>query len=128
MKAIVTTQYGPPEVLRLEEVEKPFPKDDEVLIKIHAASLNAFDWHLLTADIFLVRFMGGGLMKPKYKIPGADIAGKIEAVGANVKRFKPGDEVYGELASYHCGGFAEYVCTLENTVTLKPSNISFEEA
>jgi NADPH:quinone reductase-like Zn-dependent oxidoreductase len=128
MKAIITSKYGPPEILSLEDVEKPVPKDDEILIKIHAASLNAFDWHLQTADIFLVRFMGGGFTKPKNKIPGADIAGTIETVGANVKLFKPGDEVYGDLGSYNCGGFAEYVCARESLVSRKPSNLSFEEA
>ncbi|HLF36243.1 MAG TPA: NAD(P)-dependent alcohol dehydrogenase [Cyclobacteriaceae bacterium] len=128
MKAIITSKYGPPEILRLEEVEKPVPQDDEILIKIHAASLNAFDWHLQTADIFLVRFMGGGFTKPKNKIPGADIAGTIEAVGVNVKLFKPGDEIYGDLGSYNCGGFAEYVCARETMIARKPSNLSFEDA
>ena len=98
MKAIVYTKYGSPDVLQLKEVEKPAPKDDEVLVKIHAASVNAYDWHLLTADIFLVRLMGGGLLKPKNTIPGADIAGRVEAVGRNVKQFQPGDEVFGDIA------------------------------
>jgi NADPH:quinone reductase-like Zn-dependent oxidoreductase len=88
MKAIVYTKYGPPDVLKLKEVEKPIPKDNEVLVKVHAASLNAYDWHLLTADIFLVRLMGGGLLKPKNKILGADIAGRVESVGRNIKQFQ----------------------------------------
>jgi NADPH:quinone reductase-like Zn-dependent oxidoreductase len=128
MQAIVYTKYGPPDVLELKEVEKPAPKDNEVLIKIHAASVNAADWHLLSADIFLVRLMGGGLLKPKNTILGADIAGRVEAVGSDVKQFKPGDEVFGDIAGSGNGGFAEYVAAPESTLVLKPSNLSFEEA
>jgi NADPH:quinone reductase-like Zn-dependent oxidoreductase len=124
MKAIVYTKYGLPEVLQLKDVEKPTPKDDEVLIKIHAASVNAYDWHFLTADIFLIRLMGGGLLKPKNTRLGADVAGRVEAVGKNVKQFQPDDEVFGMVR----GGFAEYACALENALTFKPSNLSFEEA
>jgi len=125
MKAIVCTKYGPPDVLQLKEAQKPAPKDDEVLIEVHAASLNAYDWHLLTADIFLVRLMGGGLLKPKNKIPGADIAGRVEAVGRNVTQFEPGDDVFGDIGR---GGFAEYACARENRLASKPANLSFEEA
>ena len=124
MKAIVYHEYGSPDVLEFTEVEKPAPQDDEVLIKIHAASVNAYDWHFLTADIFLIRLMGGGLLKPKYTRLGADIAGRVEAVGKNVRQFQPGDEVFGMGR----GGFAEYACAPENTLVLKPSNLSFEEA
>jgi NADPH:quinone reductase-like Zn-dependent oxidoreductase len=124
MKAIIHTKYGSPDVLQIAEVEKPTPKDDEVLIKIHAASVNAYDWHVLTADIFLIRIMGGGLLKPKYTRLGADIAGRVEAVGKNVKQFQPGDEVFGMIH----GGFAEYACAPENALVLKPSNLSFEAA
>jgi NADPH:quinone reductase-like Zn-dependent oxidoreductase len=126
MKAIVYTRYGSPEVLQLAEVERPTPKDNEVLIKVHAASVNAYDWHMLTADIFLVRFEAG-LLQPKNTMLGADIAGRVEAVGSNVKQFKPGDEVFGE-ARGGCGGFAEYVCARENAVAMKPAKSSFEEA
>ena len=128
MKAIVNTKYGPPEVLQLKEVEKPTPKDDQVLVKIHAASANAYDWHLLSADIFLVRLMGGGLLKPKNTILGADIAGRIEAIGRNVKQFRLGDEVFGDISAYGNGGFAEYVSVPESALALKPANLSFEEA
>ncbi len=128
MKAIWQTKYGPPDVLQFKEVEKPTPKEDEVLVKIHAASVNAYDWHLLTADIFLVRLMGGGLRKPKHTIPGADIAGRVEAVGINVKQFKPGDEVFGDIAGRGSGGFAEYASVPESALALKPANLSFEEA
>ena len=107
MKAIVYTKYGSPDVLQLKDVEKPAPKDDEVLIKVYAASVNKYDWHFLTADIFLIRVMGGGLLKPKYTRLGADIAGRVEAVGRNVKQFQPDDEVFGDIGH---GGFAEYVC------------------
>ncbi len=125
MKAIVYTQYGSPDVLRLQEVEKPAPKDDEVLVKVQAASVNALDWHLLTADIFLVRLMGMGLFKPKNPILGADIAGQVEAVGKNVKQFRPGDEVFGDIGH---GGFAEYAAVPEQSLALKPANLSFEAA
>ena len=124
MKAIVYTKYGSPDVLQLKDVEKPTPKDDEVLVKIQAASVNAYDWHFLTADIFLIRLMGGGLLKPKNTRLGADIAGRVETVGRNVKQFQPGDEVFGMVKS----GFAEYVCATESALALKPVNSSFEEA
>ena len=128
MKAIVCTKYGPPDVLQLQEVAKPTPKEDEVLVKVHAASVNAYDWHLLTADIFLVRLMGGGLRRPKKAIPGVDIAGRIEAAGSNVKQFRPGDEVFGDISACGNGGFAEYVSVPENALALKPATLSFEEA
>ncbi len=128
MKAIVYTKYGPPDVLQLKEVEKPTPKDDEVLIKVHAASANAYDWHMLRADPFLVRLMGGGLLKPKHKILGVDVAGRVEAVGRNVKHFQPGDEVFGDVSGCGCGGFAEYVCARENALALKPASMSFDGA
>ena len=128
MKAIVYTQYGPPDVLQLKEVEKPSPRDNEVLVKVHAASLNVYDWHLLTADIFLVRLTGGGLFKPKHTIPGADIAGRVEAVGRNVTQFHPGDEVFGDISASGNGGFAEYVCPCEDALVLKPARLTFEQA
>ena len=124
MKAIVYEKYGSPDVLRLEDVGKPVPGDNEALIRIHAASVNAYDWHLLTADIFLVRLMGGGVMKPRNTRPGVDVAGRIEAVGRNVGRLRPGDEVFGMVR----GGFAEYACAPEGSLLSKPSNLSFEQA
>jgi NADPH:quinone reductase-like Zn-dependent oxidoreductase len=127
MKAIIYTKYGPPEVLQLKEVEKPTPQDDEVLVKIQAASLNAADWHLLRADPFLARFYSG-LLKPKYTILGADIAGRVEAVGGNVKQFQPGNEVFGDVSACGWGAFAEYTCARENALVLKPVNLSFPEA
>ncbi len=105
MKAIVCTKYGPPDVLQLKEVDKPTPKDDEVLIKVHAASANPADWHLLRATPFFARLMAG-LLKPKYKILGSDIAGRVDAVGRNVKQFHPGDEVFGDRFACGWGGFA----------------------
>ena len=125
MKAIVYTKFGSPDVLRLTEVEKPIPRDNEILIKIHAASVNAYDWRHLRADPFFIRLMGAGLLKPKHKILGADIAGQVEAVGRSVKLFRPGDDVFGE-GSY--GGFAEYVCVDESRFVRKPANLTFEEA
>lgn len=128
MKAIVYETYGPPEVLHLQEVEKPSPKDNEVLVKVHAASVNAADWRLMRANPFLVRFHVGFLKPTKFKILGVDIAGRVEAVGKNVSQFKPGDEVFGDVFASDLGGFAEYKCARENELVLKPSNISFEEA
>ncbi len=127
MKAIIAERYGTPDVLEFKETAKPTPKDNEVLVKIHAASLNMFDWHLLTADIFLVR-LNMGLFKPKNRILGADVAGRVEAVGKNVTQFKAGDEVYGDLAASGCGSFAEYVAVPEKALALKPVNLTFEEA
>jgi NADPH:quinone reductase-like Zn-dependent oxidoreductase len=128
VKAIIYEKYGPPDVLQLKEVEKPAIRDDEVLVKVHAASVNALDWHLLTADIFLVRLMTGGLFKPKNNRLGADIAGRVEAVGSQVKEFQPGDEVYGDIAPWGLGGFGEYVAVPERALAPKPANLSFEQA
>ena len=127
MKAIVNTQYGSPGVLQLKEIERPTPKDNEVLVKVYAVSVNAADLHLLRADPFLIR-VSSGLLKPKNKILGSDIAGRVEAVGENVKQFKPGDEVFGDISASGWGGFAEYACAPENAFALKPTNLSFEEA
>jgi len=128
VKAVVAQSYGPPDVLRLEEVERPAPEDDEVLIEVHAAGVNAADWHLLRADPPLVRLMGFGLFKPKNEILGADVAGRVEAIGSDVTHFSPGDEVFGDLSACGHGGFAEYVCAPEDALATKPSNLSFEEA
>lgn len=125
MKAIVYEKYGSPDVIELKEVEKPVPKDEEVLIKVYAASVNAYDWHFLSADIFLIRLMGGGLLRPKNTRLGADIAGRVETVGRNTQQFQPGDEVFGEISH---GGFAEYVSGPERVLALKPANLSFEAA
>jgi NADPH:quinone reductase-like Zn-dependent oxidoreductase len=129
MKAIVCTKYGSPDVLQLQEVAKPAPKEDDVLIKIHAASINSRDWRLLRAKPFFIRLMPGGFLQPKNKILGADVAGRVEAIGRYVKQFKPGDEVFGYLPSATGRGtFAEYVCANEKTITLKPANLTFEQA
>ncbi len=127
MKAIVYTEYGPPDVLHLKEVEKPAPKEDEVLVKVQAASVNARDWHLMRADPFLVRLMVG-LLKPRNTLIGSDMAGQVEAVGANVKQFKPGDEVFGDIGACGGGAFAEYVSVPEDALALKPASMTFEEA
>ena len=125
MKAIVYTEYGPPEVLQLQEVDKPSPRDDEVLVEVRATSINYFDWHILQGDLFLLRLTTGGLRKPRQKILGDDIAGRVEAAGSKVKQFRPGDEVFGICNS---GAFAEYRCVAEDKLVLKPASISFEEA
>jgi NADPH:quinone reductase-like Zn-dependent oxidoreductase len=126
MRAIVYTKYGTTDVLKLEEIEKPAPKGNEVLIKLHAASVNSWDWELLRGKPFLARL--GGLLKPKYKILGADIAGRVEATGKDVKGFHPGDEVFGDISGCGWGGFAEYVCAREDALSLKPADMTFEEA
>jgi NADPH:quinone reductase-like Zn-dependent oxidoreductase len=129
MKAIICTKYGSPDVLQLKEVATPAPRDDEVLIKIHTASVNARDWRFMRATPFFIRLMPGGLLRPKNKILGADLAGRVEAVGSNVRQFKPGDEVFGYLpTATGRGTFAEYVCAKENAITLKPANLTFEQA
>ena len=125
MKAIIYTKYGGPEVLQVKEIEKPHPKDDEVLVKVYAASINDWDYGLLDGD-FVNRLLNG-LLKPKRQILGSDIAGRIETVGKNVKQFKTGDEVYGDLSG-RWGGFAEYTCAPEKSLALKPAGMSFEEA
>jgi NADPH:quinone reductase-like Zn-dependent oxidoreductase len=127
MKAIVYEKYGSPDVLELREVEKPTPKNNEVLVKVHSVSVNAADLHLLRADPFLIR-LSSGLLKPRNTILGSDIAGRVEVVGENVKQFKPGDEVFGDISAGGWGGFAEYVCAREDALVLKPANISFEQA
>ena len=128
MKAIVCEKYGSPDVLEFKEVDKPAPGDDEVLIQVHAASANAKDWRLMRADPFIARLMGAGFLKPKNRILGCDIAGRIETVGKNVTQFQPGDEVFGDLSDSGIGGFAEYVCAGENAMAMKPANMTFEEA
>ena len=125
MKAIVNSKYGTPDVLELKEVDKPIPKDNEVLIKVYAVSINDWDLGLLQGD--LINRLMNGLLKPKIKILGSDIAGRIEAIGKDVKKFQLGDEVYGDLSG-RWGGFAEYTCAREIELALKPVSMSFEEA
>jgi len=127
MKAMMYTQYGPPDILELEEVTKPAPKNDEVLIKVCASSVTFGDLAAVKGEPFMVRFTLG-LREPKFKIPGKDVAGQVEAVGANVKQFKPGDEVFGDLSECGWGAYAEYVSVPENVLVQKPANISFDAA
>ncbi len=125
MKAIVRTRYGPPDVLRFTEVEKPAPQANEVLIKLYAASVNPLDLFSLRGAP-LVRLIPG-LRTPKQPVLGCDIAGRVEAIGGHVKQFQPGDEVFG-VTGFAGGGFAEYACAIENKLALKPANCSFEDA
>jgi NADPH:quinone reductase-like Zn-dependent oxidoreductase len=125
MKAIVCTKYGPPDVLQLKEVEKPTPKEDEVLVRVHASSLNGADLETLRGD-FIVRMVAP--LRPTYKILGTDIAGRVEAVGRNVKQFQPGDEIWADLTEYGWGALAEYVCVPEDALRPKPPSMTFEEA
>ena len=127
MQAIVYHNYGSPSVLKLEEVQKPVPQDDEVLLKVLATSAAAGTIILLRAEPFLIRFTYG-LLKPKHKILGADVAGRVEAVGRNVTQFQPGDAVFGDLSASGFGAFAEYVAAPEHAFALKPTNLTFEEA
>lgn len=128
MRAIVYNSYGPSDVLQLKDVEKPTPKGNEVLVKVFAASVNAADWRMMRADPFLVRLYAG-LSKPtRFQTLGADIAGRVEAVGKSVRQLHPGDEVFGDVFASGFGGFAEYKCANECELVLKPANISFEEA
>lgn len=125
MKAVVYEEYGSPDVLQLREVEKPIPKDDEMLVKIRAASINYIDWQVLTGESYFLRLTTGGLRKPKHSILGDDIAGRVEVVGDDIKLFKPGDDVFG-ICNF--GAFAEYRCVKEDLFVHKPKNMSFEEA
>ncbi|MPZ80133.1 MAG: zinc-binding dehydrogenase [Actinophytocola sp.] len=130
MKAIVQDRYGPPDVLELREVAKPVPADDEVLVRVHAAAVNAYDWHVMRGDPYVARLMTPatfGFGGPKAMIRGRDFAGRVEAVGKDIDRFKPGDEVYGDLGNAD-GAFAEYACVPDGAVELKPANLTFEQA
>ncbi len=128
MKAITFSKYGPPDDLQYDEVEKPSPKDDEVLIKVHAASINSWDWDLVRGIPFPNRMMYGLMRPKKIPIPGIDMAGQIEQIGRNVKKFKPGDEVFGDLSGCNMGAFAEFVCAHEKALSKKPAGMSFEQA
>ena len=123
MKAILHTRYGSPDLLEFKEVEKPAPKEDQVLIKVHAASINAIEYRTMRANPFFIRLMGGGFQRPKDPRFGTDVAGEVEAVGENVKQFKPGDQVFGGAD----GAFADYAMTKESHLAWKPANRSFEE-
>jgi NADPH:quinone reductase-like Zn-dependent oxidoreductase len=125
MKAVVYTDYGSPDVLEIRDIKKPVPNDDQILIKVRAASINPLDWHFMEGTPYIMRAMGVGLRKPKDPRLGVDMAGQVEAVGKNVTQFKPGDEVFGGRT----GAFAEYVCArADRAVVLKPANLTFEQA
>jgi NADPH:quinone reductase-like Zn-dependent oxidoreductase len=123
MKAIVQDRYGSPDVLELRDIDRPSPADHEVLVRVHAAALNAYDWHFMRGDPYLARTsMGFG--GPKQKVRGNDFAGRVEAVGSQVRDLEPGDEVFGGVD----GTFAEYVCVPRNQLDRKPANLTFEQA
>jgi NADPH:quinone reductase-like Zn-dependent oxidoreductase len=124
MKAAIYTRYGPPDVVQMAEVEKPVPRDDEVLIRVRAAAVNPYDWHFMRGEPYPVRIAAGGLRKPKDSRLGADVAGEIEAAGRNITQFKPGDAVFGSCK----GAFAEYACASESNLGMKPDNVTFEQA
>lgn len=128
MKAIVQTNYGSTDMLSLQEIDKPVVPDNGVLVRVRATSINSGDWHLMRGTPFLSRLIFGGILKPKFKTLGMDIAGIVEAVGRDVTQFQIDDEVFGDLTERGFGAFAEYVCATEATLVLKPANISFEEA
>lgn len=124
MRAIVQDRYGPPDVLELREVDRPRPEDDQVCIRVEAASLNMYDWHMTTGTPYMARATFGPRV-PRHPIPGADVAGVVEAVGRNLTRFGPGDAVFGYIGK---GAFAEYVCADESLLAGKPDNVTFEQA
>ena len=124
MKAIVYHEYCSPDVLELREIDKPVVGDDEVLVRVRAASVHPGDWHLMRGQPYIIRLMGFGLLKPKNNVAGTDLAGRVEAVGQNVTRLQPGDEVFGECK----GALAEYVCAGEDKFGPKPANLTFEQA
>jgi NADPH:quinone reductase-like Zn-dependent oxidoreductase len=128
MQAIVQTEYGSADVLRLENVDRPIVSDNGVLVRVYGAAVHAGDWHLMRGTPFIIRLIFGGLLKPKIRTLGTDMAGQVEAVGKDVTTFKPGDEVFGDLSESGFGAFAEYVCTPEKALALKPTNLTFEEA
>jgi NADPH:quinone reductase-like Zn-dependent oxidoreductase len=127
MKAFIYEKYGPPETLRIAEVDKPAPNTDEVLVKVLGASVNAADWHVLRGKPLFSR-VTLGLLRPKHKILGVDVAGQVEAVGSGVTRFQPGDQVYANLLDHGYGGFAEYASVPVDVLSVMPANLSFEEA
>ena len=127
MKAIIITKYGSPETLQLKEIEKPVPQENEVLVRIHSFAINDYDWSLVRGKPYLYRLIFG-IFKPKRKIPGMELSGTIEELGANVTLFKNGDAVYGDISNYGFGGFAEYICINQKALKLKPEKMSFEEA
>jgi NADPH:quinone reductase-like Zn-dependent oxidoreductase len=124
MKAIVQDRYGSPDVLELQDVDQPAPKDDEVLLRVHAAGVDAGVWHLMTGLPYLVRMLGYGLRNPKTRVRGRDVAGRVEAVGSNVTQFRPGDEVFGICE----GSFAEYACVRQDKAAPKPATLTFQQA
>src|SRR5215210_5491065 len=127
MLAMVYTTYGSPDVLKLKEIQKPILQNDEVLIEVYTAAANAGDWHLLRGNPFMIR-LSAGLRKPKHQILGADVAGRVAAVGRNVTQFQPGDDVFGDLSDSGYGAFAEYVAAPAHAVALKPARMTFAEA
>jgi NADPH:quinone reductase-like Zn-dependent oxidoreductase len=132
MKAIVQDRYGPPDVLELREIDRPVVGDDEVLVRVRAASVHPDVWHVVAGWPYVLRLMGAGLVRPKPAVPGTDVAGHVESTGKNVTRFSPGDEVFGEtIRGYqwiHGGSYAEYVAVHQDTLAHKPSNVTFEQA
>jgi NADPH:quinone reductase-like Zn-dependent oxidoreductase len=128
MRAMVQTEYGPADVLKLVEVAQPIMADGSVLVRVRAAAVHAGDWHLMRGSPFLTRLIFGGLLKPKIKILGCDIAGEVVAVGSSVSQFQPEEQVFGDLSEVGFGAFAEYVSVPEQALCLKPSNLTFEQA
>lgn len=132
MRAVVQDAYGSPDVLKIQEIDRPAVKDDEVLVRVHAASVHPDVWHVVSGRPYVPRLMGAGLLRPKIRVPGTDMAGRVESVGKNVTRFQAGDEVFGEALwgnQWRNGGaFAEYVSVSQDALALKPGNVTFEQA
>ncbi|MGW6441543.1 NAD(P)-dependent alcohol dehydrogenase [Lentzea sp. NPDC055074] len=127
MKAIVQDRYGSPDMLELRDVEPPSASGNEILVRVRAAAVNAYDWHVMRGDPYLARLTGIGVARPKAMIRGRDFAGTVEAVGRDVRRFRPGDEVFGDLGTAD-GAFAEYVVVPEDLAEMKPATLTFEQA
>lgn len=127
MKAITNYKYGGPEVLKLEDIDKPVPAEDEVLVKIHATAINPLDWHVMRGTPYFMRMMTGLTKPTKFNVLGADIAGTVEQVGDEVKQWQTGDHVYGDIFNFGLGGLAEYACVKEDALIKKPDHLSFEE-
>jgi NADPH:quinone reductase-like Zn-dependent oxidoreductase len=126
VKAIVCREYGSPGVLSVQDISTPVPRDDEVLVQVEASSVNDYDWHLLTGKPLVNR--AAGLVKPKYQVPGSDVAGRVVAAGRAVTRFRPGDEVFGDMSPCGFGAFADYVAAPQAALALKPAALTFEQA
>lgn len=127
MKAVVSTEYGPPEMLQIKDIAKPVPGENQVLIKVHATAINDYDWSMIRGKPYLYRLMFG-LFKPKNRVPGMELAGTVESLGKNASKFHVGEAVYGDISEYGFGSFAEYICINQQALIRKPHEMTFQQA